>query len=98
MNQRLSRVLQVSRGAFRATTNFFRKRFWLIPLVVAVVLALLGWGVFHIVRDAMRTRLAEELTTIRDADVTALRLWLKLQQAEAESLAKTPLVRQALRD
>ena len=82
-----------------ATTSVVLKRqLWLWPLVAALVLGGLGWWVRGDVEQAMRENLASELTTILNADVQALTLWTKDQEAVARSLAQSPalgpLVRQ----
>src|SRR5262245_7962199 len=92
-----TRVVQVSRGALRATSGFLRRRYWLVPVLAAAVLFGVGWLVSGLVRDAIRQRLREELTTLVNADITALQEWLRFQKAEAESLAATPTVRDAVR-
>jgi eukaryotic-like serine/threonine-protein kinase len=74
-----------------ATTRLVLKRqLWLWPLVAALVLGGLGWWVRVDVEQAMRENLANELTTILNADVQALVLWTKDQEAVARSLAQSP--------
>src|SRR5262245_23441901 len=92
----LGRVLQLSTGAVRATGGFFRKRVWLWPLLAAVVLGGLAVWIDHAIAAAMKDRLHGELTTILNADVKALKTWLQLRQAEAQSLAGNPDVRAAV--
>ncbi len=70
-----------------------RRRFWAWPLLAVSLLGGGGWAVIHSVERAMRQRLSDELTTIRDAEVTALTIWLQATQADAASLAHDPHVR-----
>src|ERR1700689_739710 len=83
---RFSRFGRHSRS-FQVTGTFLRRQFWVWPLIAAVVLAALAWGVNDAVERVMRKQVAAELTAIRDADVTALRIWMKQQEADVKVLA-----------
>jgi eukaryotic-like serine/threonine-protein kinase len=72
------------------TSSVLKRQLWLWPLVAALVLGGLGWWVRGDVEQAMRENLANELTTILNADVQALTLWTKDQEAVARSLAQSP--------
>ena len=61
--------------------RFVRKQLWIWPLLLALVLGVVGVWVRNTVEDAMKAKLAAELKTILNADVEALRLWLKGQQS-----------------
>jgi hypothetical protein len=50
------------------------------------------------VEGAVHEHVAAALTTIRDADVTALRIWMKEQEANARILAMSDKVRPAVRE
>src|SRR5262249_15306801 len=76
-----------------ATRVFPRRQVWAWPILAAVVLAAVGWWVHRSVEQAMREKLAGDLTTILNADVEALRVWTKDQQAIAQSLARLPALR-----
>ena len=80
------------------TTPVRHRRFWAWPLLAATMLGGGGWWVIRAVESAMRERLEVELTTIRDAEVTALRIWLEATQADAASLAHDPHVLDATKD
>jgi hypothetical protein len=75
-----------------------RRRHWLWPLIAALLLGGLGWWVHHAVEEVLREDLAGQLTTILSADVEALRVWIKDQQAIARSLASLPALRPAARE
>jgi serine/threonine protein kinase len=66
------------------------------PLIAAVVLAGLAWWVNDAVERVMRRQVAAELTAIRDADVTALRVWMKQQEADVKVLAMSDRIRPAV--
>src|ERR1700730_2882319 len=92
---RLSRVGRGSRSLL-STGTFFRRQLWIRPLIGAAVLAGIAWWVNRAVEGGMREHVAAALTTIRDADVTALRIWMKEQEANAQVLAMSERVRPAV--
>src|SRR5258708_38574404 len=77
-------------ASFSRTTNFLRRHLWLRPVLAAIVLVVVGSWERGTVEESMRERMAAEVTTIRDADVVALRFWLKEQQINATLLAEDP--------
>src|SRR5262245_44310193 len=66
---------------------------WLPVLLLAAVLALAGWWTHAAVERAMKHDLGEGLSTILDADVEALTLWLESQKSFTATLAAEPEVR-----
>jgi eukaryotic-like serine/threonine-protein kinase len=82
--------------SFRVTSTFLRRQLWVWPLIAAVVLAGLAWWVNDAVETVMRKQVAAELTAIRDADVTALRVWMKQQEADVKVLAMSDRIRPAV--
>jgi hypothetical protein len=59
---------------------------WSRPVVIATILALaiplqgaIGWWAYKTLNDSLKTAIAEDLQTILDADVTALRVFLESQ-------------------
>ena len=82
--------------SFTVTGTFLRRQLWAWPLIAAVVLAGLAWWVNDAVERVMRKQVAAELTAIRDADVTALRIWMKQQEADVKVLALSDRVRPAV--
>jgi hypothetical protein len=64
----------------QATGRFLRRQLWLRPIFGAVVLGLVGWWVNHAVEGAMREQQVHELTTILEANISALREWIKGQE------------------
>ena len=81
-----------------ATRSALRRQLWIWPVLAALLLSGVGWLVHRSVEDAMREKLASELTTIVNADVEALRLWTKDQTAIAQALARTPGLEPAVRE
>ena len=71
-----------------ASGQFLRRQLWAWPVIAAVILASVGLWTNHSVESAMRDRRAAELTTILEADVEALREWMKTQLRTAELLTE----------
>ncbi len=92
---RFSRFGHHSRS-FTVTGTFLRRQLWVWPLIAAGVLILLSWWVMGALEGVMRKQVAGELTAIRDADVTALRVWMKKQEADAKLLAMSERIRPAV--
>jgi hypothetical protein len=67
--------------------RFLRRQIWIWPLIAAPFLAGLGWWVSRTIEDALRRQRIDELTTVLDADVAALRQWMDNQRATAELVA-----------
>ncbi len=76
-----------------ALREFFVKHFWLFPALFAVLLGAAGWTSYRALERNTQERLRNELQTILDADVTALRIWLEIQQTVAQVEAADPVLR-----
>jgi len=96
---------QVSRffgklSAARATSRFLRRQLWAWPIVAALVLGVAGWWVSRNVEDAMREQRVEMLTTILDADIAALKAWVKDHTGNAKLIVDDasllPMVKELL--
>ena len=66
-----------------------------MPLLVAVLIALVGWWTRHEVLRAIQGKLKGELETVLAANVTALEIWMRNQERMAESIASDSQVREA---
>ncbi len=65
---------------------------WMFPLLIAVLVALVGWwGNYHL-RDAIESELKADLTATLNANVTALQIWATNQMRLATELATEPAV------
>jgi hypothetical protein len=80
----------------RATHRFLRRNLWSWPIVAAVLFGGSGWWVHRSVEDAMRQNRIEALTTILNADVAALRVWMAEQRNTAELIAQDERLRPAV--
>jgi tRNA A-37 threonylcarbamoyl transferase component Bud32 len=69
------------------TTKFLRSQVWVWPIVAAVLLGGAGWWAHRSINNAMRRQRINELTTVLEADVAALRVWMANQRAKAELIA-----------
>jgi len=79
------------------TTNvLLRKQLWIWPLMAAVILIGIGWWVRSAVEGSAKRSMKENLQTILSADVEALRVWLKGQEADALAAANEPDIRAAI--
>ena len=73
-----------------------RKRVVLgIPLVAALVVALVGWWSHGVLRRTLEARLQGELQTVLNANVAALDIWVSSQSRLAQVLADDPELRTA---
>jgi hypothetical protein len=79
---KFSRFGQHSRS-FQVTGTFLRRQLWTWPLIAAILLVAIAWWVNRAVEGVMQKQIAAELTAIRNADVTALRVWMKEQECSA---------------
>ena len=58
------------------------------PALTAVVITVVGWMTHRSVERAVKTNLAEQLSTLLNADVAALDFWLSGQRASSIALAR----------
>ena len=65
---------------------------WILPLVIAVLVGSVGWWAQSTVEGAVKQQLAEEFSTLVDAEVAALSMWLDIEKSEVEKLAINPVV------
>ena len=66
---------------------------WILPLAIAMVVALLGWWGNYRLRDGIEADLKADLTSTLNANVTALEIWTTNQMRMATTLAADPTVR-----
>jgi predicted Ser/Thr protein kinase len=64
-----------------------RKQLWVWPILAALLLGVVGRWISRSVEAAMRERRVAELTTVLNADVAALRVWMTEQAIDAEFMA-----------
>jgi hypothetical protein len=82
----------------KAAGKFLRRQLWAWPLIAAVILGTAGLLVHRSVERAMRDQREAELTTILNADVEALRVWMTEQARNAEQLAEDEKLQPPLKE
>ena len=71
------------------TALFLKRQLWIWPLLAAVLLVIIGFGVRWRVDRAIHEKLAAELETILKADVAGLEIWLDAQKSNASAAARS---------
>lgn len=80
-----------------ALTNvLLLKKVWVWPIIAAILLGTLGWFLRTAMEGTLRDEVREQLQTILNADVTALRIWLNSQEQIATAAAGDPDVKAAI--
>ena len=73
--------------------NSFKPPLWLVPLVIAALVAVFGWWGNLRLRDTIQDQLRDQLNATLNANVTALAIWTTNQIKFATLLAEEPGVR-----
>jgi aminoglycoside phosphotransferase (APT) family kinase protein len=68
-------------------------RAWVVPLAFALLFAVVGGSAYRAIEASVRSQVAGQLSTILEADVTALKVWLSDTRAVAEVQADDPEIR-----
>ena len=66
------------------------KHIWLVPLLIALLVASVGWWADHQLAQTIHRELRANLGTTLDANVTALEIWMANQKRIASALADEP--------
>lgn len=74
-------------------TRRFRQPFWIVPLAMAALVAVLGWWANDRLRQTIEEELKSDLDSTLDANVTALQIWTTNQMRMATALTEEPAVR-----
>jgi hypothetical protein len=72
----------------------FKLPLWILPLAIAVLVAVLGWWANARLRETIESQLRAQLTATLNANVTALGIWTTNQTRLATSLAEDAGVRE----
>ena len=75
-----------------------KQLFWILPLALAGLVAVLGWWGNGRLRDTIEGELKAQLTATLNANVTALGIWTTNQTRLATSLAEDPTLRKLASD
>ena len=74
-------------------TGHLKKAIWIFPLVIAGLVALLGWWGNERLHQTIADELKADLSATLNANVTALEIWSTNQMRMATALAEEPTVR-----
>ena len=72
------------------------KHLWVWPLLGAIVLVAVGFWVRDRIEGTTHAEVASQLTTLLQADLAALRLWVSEQESDAQSFAAHPPIQEAI--
>ena len=75
--------------------NRFKQPLWLVPLMIAGLVAVFGWWGNLRLQDTIEDQLKDQLNATLNANVTALQIWTTNQIKFATLLAAEPAVRTA---
>jgi serine/threonine protein kinase len=78
------------------TGLFLKKQLWIWPIVAVVLLAIIGYGIKSAIERTMRASLESELQTMLNIERSMLETWLRIQEANSQSLANDQQVREAV--
>ena len=93
MSKAASAVSSGARSMIRSMTAssiWLRKSIWVWPIVAGLMLAVVGWFLRSAVESRLKEDRASSLETILNADVEALRLWMRSQETAATAVASDP--------
>ena len=76
------------------TGLFLKRQLWIWPIVAVVLLAVIGYGIKSAIERTMRASLESELQTLLNIERSMLETWLKIQEANSQSLANDQQVRE----
>ena len=87
-----------SRGRLTLSRGWLRRNVWIAPVVAMAALLFAGTWLRSHVERSIEAQVEGELRALLDADVTALKLWLHMQEANATAATQDPELRQAALD
>jgi serine/threonine protein kinase len=80
------------------TGLILKKQLWIWPIIAVVLLAVIGYGIKAAIERTMRASLQSELETVLSIERSMLETWLKIQEANAQSLANDQQVREMVQE
>lgn len=86
----------ILRGSLAGAARNLKRQLWLGPLMTAVILAGIGWALYHSVETSLHEKAADELRATLNADLAALEIWLDYQRDSARDAAANELLHQAV--
>ena len=79
------------------TGLLLKRQLWIWPIIAVVLLASIGYAIRVSIERTMKASLQSELETLLSVERSMLETWLRIQEANAESLANDPQVRETAR-
>ncbi|MBY0587066.1 serine/threonine protein kinase [bacterium] len=91
---RSRKLLRASAASFVRSAvgarRWLRQAIWIWPIVAGLLLTVVGYFTKQTIERSIREDLSSELSTLLEAEVAALRLWMKSQESIAASIANDP--------
>ncbi len=78
------------------TRLLLKRQLWIWPIIAVVLLAAIGYAIRVAIERTMRASLQSEMETLLSVERSMLETWLKIQEANVESLANNQQVRQTV--
>ena len=78
------------------TGLLLKRQLWIWPIFAFILLAAIGYGVRSAIERTMQTSLKSQLQTLLDVERSMLETWLRVEEANAQSLANDQQVRQTV--
>jgi len=75
------------------TRLFLKKQLWIWPIIAVLLLAVIGYGIRAAIERTMKENLRSQLQTLLSVEQSMLETWLRVQEANAESLANDQQIR-----
>src|SRR5438105_14467769 len=86
---------QTSVGRSMSRAGLLLKRqLWIWPIIAVVLLAAIGFGIRVAIERTMKASLSSQLQTLLSVERSMIETWLKVQEANAESLANDQQIRE----
>src|SRR5947199_3815209 len=71
-----------------------KKQLWIWPIIAVVLLAGIGFGIRAAIERTMKASLRSQLQTLLSVERSMVETWLKVQEANAESMANDRQIRE----
>ncbi len=102
-NPRLTSIHQLrsvfgKKGRLTLSRGFARRHVWVLPVLALVGLVFAATWLRSRIERAIEEQTEAQLQALLDADVTAVKLWLRSEEANAMAAAEDPDVRKAVVD
>ncbi len=76
------------------TSLFLKRQLWIWPIIAIVLLSVLGYAASSAIEQTIHENLESQLSALSNVERSMLETWLKVQEANAESLANDQQTRE----